>query len=368
MNCLLILYNPYYQKDVIEQHLEILLQKGEVAFGKLDKLSTMKQDFEEDLKAIYESTSEENPLQLFLSDYANLFVAKVTKISTQNLSSLAPNYYQEKKLNVKDWFVIKDLRELVRDDFKLVRDNFLANFTVPSAKNSTFALYGNNYVYPLIVKQKQEEDYFLGEKKHYLEVFQNEEYLKIKQELSFFGFEQKDINTMLTDTLHNVISAELDFRANKDNPLYDFSSAILKYSKSAEQEMRIVMGLLVRFLAYFDKNILKATFISHKKFALGDIEKEKVGFGACKMILLKGNIKSLIQSKLSEDLKRYFSYTMHKHIDAIQKIRNESAHAAAPKHEDFKKLREYILGIGKESIIIELVRAKQKLFNLLKKL
>ncbi|TKX30275.1 ATP-binding protein [Campylobacter sp. MIT 12-5580] len=368
MNCLLILYNPYYQKDVIEQHLKILLQKGEVAFGKLDKLSTMKQDFEEDLKAIYESTSEENPLQLFLSDYANLFVAKVSKISTEDLSKLAPSYYKQKKLKVKDWFLIKDLRELVRDDFKLIRDNFLANFLVPSTENSTFALYGNNYVYPLIIKQKQEENYFLGEKKHYLEVFQNEEYLKIKQELSFFGFEQKDINTMLADTLHNIISAELDFRANKDNPLYDLSSAIIKYSKSLEQEMRIVMSLLVRFLARFDQNILQIRLFAGAKFVVGNLEKTTASYAAYKQILSKGDIESLIQSKLSGNMKRYFSYIMFEHIDAIQKIRNHSAHAGAPKHEDFKKLRKHILGIGKESIVIELMRVKQKLFDLLKKL
>ena len=32
---ILILYNPYYQKDVIEQHLSILKDRGSAAFGKL---------------------------------------------------------------------------------------------------------------------------------------------------------------------------------------------------------------------------------------------------------------------------------------------------------------------------------------------
>lgn len=35
MQNLLILYNPYYQQDVIKLHLEILLDKGQVAFGKI---------------------------------------------------------------------------------------------------------------------------------------------------------------------------------------------------------------------------------------------------------------------------------------------------------------------------------------------
>jgi len=35
MDNLLILYNPYYQKNVIKEHLKVLLENGEVAFGKL---------------------------------------------------------------------------------------------------------------------------------------------------------------------------------------------------------------------------------------------------------------------------------------------------------------------------------------------
>ncbi len=35
MNHLLILYNPYYQKDVIQQHLSVLQEKSQVGFGKI---------------------------------------------------------------------------------------------------------------------------------------------------------------------------------------------------------------------------------------------------------------------------------------------------------------------------------------------
>jgi hypothetical protein len=35
MKNILILYNPYYQENIIEQHLDILKQNGAVAFGKV---------------------------------------------------------------------------------------------------------------------------------------------------------------------------------------------------------------------------------------------------------------------------------------------------------------------------------------------
>ncbi|GHQ36534.1 hypothetical protein JP0065_10180 [Helicobacter pylori] len=35
MNHLLILYNPYYQRDVIQQHSSVLQEKSQVGFGKI---------------------------------------------------------------------------------------------------------------------------------------------------------------------------------------------------------------------------------------------------------------------------------------------------------------------------------------------
>ena len=35
MHNLLILFNPYYEKDVIEQHLKFLIENQKVAFGKV---------------------------------------------------------------------------------------------------------------------------------------------------------------------------------------------------------------------------------------------------------------------------------------------------------------------------------------------
>lgn len=98
MNNLLILYNPYYQDNVIKEHLQILHDKGQVAFAKVkSKINDQNNSFEKDLDEIYTSASKDSPLQLFLSDYANLFVAKVTKVSKSlDDENLLPSYYKEK--------------------------------------------------------------------------------------------------------------------------------------------------------------------------------------------------------------------------------------------------------------------------------
>ncbi len=97
MNHLLILYNPCYQQDVIQQHLSVLQEKSQVGFGKIrSKLND--QEKQDSLEEVYKATSEENFLQLFLTDYANLFVAKVIKVSKDIDESLIPSYYKEKKI------------------------------------------------------------------------------------------------------------------------------------------------------------------------------------------------------------------------------------------------------------------------------
>ncbi len=58
MNHLLILYNPYYQQDVIQQHLSILQEKSRVGFGKI-KSKLNDQEKQKSLEEIYKATNEE---------------------------------------------------------------------------------------------------------------------------------------------------------------------------------------------------------------------------------------------------------------------------------------------------------------------
>ncbi|GAA9425833.1 hypothetical protein TH0950_02980 [Helicobacter pylori] len=234
MNHLLILYNPYYQQDVIQQHLSVLQEKSQVGFGKIrSKLND--QEKQDSLEEIYKATNEKKFLQLFLTDYANLFVAKVIKVSKDIDESLIPSYYKEKNLEVEDFFIISDLRELVREDFSLLRDQFLANFIAPN--NHTYAIYGNNYVYPLPVRLKKERSYFLGDEKHYLSVYKSKEYLMMQENFMRFVFGKRLFYLLHPDSINNIIHAELELLQSENDLLNDFTSIIIKYSKTLEHEI-----------------------------------------------------------------------------------------------------------------------------------
>lgn len=438
MRSLLILYNPYYQHNIIESHIEILRKEGLVAFGKVkSKLKNIESAMlDSTINEIYQNTSKDSPLQLFLTDYANLFVAKVIKVecapshslrnnanptnnnnitspnninkdsspsttlkspldsrvesaqdsfldsnstnleSTQDSTphtpntlqshsshSLAPRYYQEKGLEVEAWFIIEDMRELVRDDFSTLRDSYLANFTTPHYGNHTYAIYGNTYIYPLLITQKSECNYFESEGKHYPNIYKNKEELAIKQNLADFVFGEL-IYSMHPDTLDNLISAEIEYQANKQNPLYDFSSVAVKYSKVIEIELYNLMKELFRKLSSLDSTILAISYnVQSKGYTLSDIFTNKPNLGTYKFLLRVPQIKDLIESHYRKH-KYYFQTSLIKDIDLLQDIRNESVHGKAATLQDAKILRENILGIKSQGILSAILTTKQSLLEI----
>ena len=65
MQNFLILFNPYYQKDVIDSHIAVLKEKGAVGFGKIkSSLTSLSSPKELDWDNFY-GISPTSPLQLF---------------------------------------------------------------------------------------------------------------------------------------------------------------------------------------------------------------------------------------------------------------------------------------------------------------
>lgn len=361
MNNLIILFNPYYQNDVIEQHLKVLKENGQVAFGKVrSKLKTIEHQFEDKLHEIYESIDEKNYLQLFLTDYNSIYVVKVVKITSFDKSSLAPSYYKEKNLDVEKWYIISDMRQIVKDDFEKVRDDIFSNFKVPNYDNHSYAIYGNSYVYPLHVTMKEEIDYFQSEDenfRYYTNMFKSQKYLEIKQSLIKYSFGSVYTNQMHPNSIDNIISAELEYDENIDDPLYDFSSVVVKYSKTIEQEVYLFSKALFGYL--IDKNSSLSTIpysVQGKDYILEDILTHKPNLGTYKFLIKNNAIASSIDTYLEKNLKFFITKKFTWHINTLQAIRNETVHGSAPKPQEVKELRSKIIGVANESMLIDLVK------------
>ncbi|WQY79013.1 ATP-binding protein [Helicobacter pylori] len=331
MNHLLILYNPYYQQDVIQQHLSVLQEKSQVGFGKIrSKLND--QEKQDSLEEIYKATNEKNFLQLFLTDYANLFAAKVIKVSKEIDDSLIPSYYKEKNLEV--------------EDFSLLRDQFLANFIAPN--NHTYAIYGNNYVYPLPVKLKEERSYFLGDEKHYLSVYKSKEYLTMQENFMRFVFGKRLFYLLHPDSINNIIHAELELLQSENDFLNDFTSIIVKYSKTLEYEIYSFAKKVLLKACENDPSLYDLAYkVQGRTLILKDFFAKKPNLGSVKFLLKHEKV----QCHLEENLKRFINYPFSKSLNLIQNIRNKAVHTKAPGLNEVEKLRNEILGIEGASLL-----------------
>lgn len=433
MKDLLILYNPYYQSNVIEEHLAVLKTHGQVAFGKVrsklkDKFGNLgvqntnfslnlgtnsKQNLNlsgENSAFVSENSNEnlnlqsenlglnlgentnlssenlslnapKNPqtsslqalqsllessnspfLQLFLTDYASLYVAKVVKIAENADESIIPSYYKDKKLSVEGFFIIEDLRELVRDDFVSVRDEYLANFTTPDYDNHTYALYGNAYVYPLIIEQKQHLTYFESDERHFLQLFKSAEFLHQKQVLADYTFGERYLYAMNPDSFDNLIYAELEFHACKGDRLYDFSSVVLKYAKCFESECYLLVKRLISVLSQRDESVLSLTFTQMgKSFEVRSLLENKAMLGAYNY-LIENLLKTHIKEHLSDEFVK-FCWKLTKQIAFIQRVRNPVAHTETASFEQANNLRARLVGVATQSVLVMMIKARTQLLK-----
>lgn len=238
-------------------------------------------------------------------------------------------------------------------------------------------------MYPLIVEQKLYQDYFLDNKLYYKNMYKSQKYLDLKEIFKKYCFAQ-NIEYMCLDSIDNVISAELEFEENKDNPLYDFSSIIVKYSKTMERELYRLFCALFEYLSYKDESILDISYsVQGANYNLSDIFYNKPNLGTYRYLMRDRSISIAFDSNIAKDLQQSIRYEILPFIAKLQDLRNENVHGKSASLNEAQDLRHRILGIGpcasilslcvklsKEIAIIkdhliDILRAKFELFNAL---
>ncbi len=361
---ILILYNPYYNSKVIEEHLELLRENGIVAFGKLkSKLRDYDNQNEQILQELYGKVDKAHPMQLFLSDFNNMYVANVIGVCDKT-DVKVPSYYDS--LEVEKWFVFDDLRLIVENDFALIRDNILANFTATNYNGHTFAIYGNKYTYPMQVDMKTPIDYFEKEDKNYkyfTDIFKTKEQLEIRQNIINFCFGADIFYNFHPNSQDNLINAELEFLQNKQNSLYDFSSVVMKYSKVVEQELHEFQKTFFGYLFKKEPSLKEFSYqMQGKNYKLESILAQKINFGSFKYILRQYKVSDVVNEYIKDSSLKYFLFNqVHKQLTLLQRIRNSSVHSDMAHLNDVVSLRKIILGIGNNSILESLMEYKMQL-------
>ena len=111
----------------------------------------------------------------------------------------------------------------------------------------TADMFGAVAHYAISSEDTQDDEF-----RYYPDIFKSKKFLAIKQNLIDYSFGSKYIYYLHSNSLSNIISSEIELQEHKLDNTYDFSSIVIKYSKTLEQEIYLFIKTLFKFL--IDKN------------------------------------------------------------------------------------------------------------------
>ncbi len=371
MKNLLILYNPYYNPEVIEDHIRILNQnsnteEAKVAFGKVhSKRRDYEHPYGDRVDVVCDDASAENPIQLFLTDFSSMYVCYVEKVTKELDGVQAPAYYDN--LDVDRWFIVSDIREIARNDFDYVRDQVIVKLTTPNYGDHTYALYGNRYDYPLMVEQKNPINYFEGfddGDRHFNRVFKSSQYASTQHDLMHYVFGKDLLYEMHPDSLESLITAEVDYLEHKDNATHDFSAIVINYSKAFENESYYFLRKLFEELMMINSDLEEIEYqVQSRSYTLYDYLSKKPNMGTNKYLLNHSDIYHAYTSHF-DDYRKYASilnllkFDLKNAITAIQNVRNEASHGGQISKKECDEVRSVMIGVGQGSIMSGILKSK----------
>ena len=371
MHNLVILYNPYYNQEVIEDHVRVLNSQTDVLTAKVafGKVRSSRRDYEHPfgnrVESLCAKISKDEPLQLFLTDFSSVYVCYVEEVREKLGDIQAPTYYEN--LEVDSWFIVSDIREVTRDNFEYVRDHLLVNFTTPNYADHTFALYGNRYDYPLMVNQREEINYFENfeaDERNFTRVFKSKQYSKVQDDLAHYVFGKQLIYKMHPDSLESLISAEVDYLEHKDDATFNFSSIVINYSKTFENESYFFLKKIFKKLLEHNPSLDKITYqVQGRTYSLKDYLTQKPNMGTNSYLIKQYEIKTAYK-EVFNDWQKYtklinlLNYEIKDANFVIQKIRNEAAHGGVISKQECDSVRGVLIGIGQNSVLGGILKNK----------
>ncbi|MCV6606630.1 MAG: hypothetical protein OIF32_00325, partial [Campylobacterales bacterium] len=209
-------------------------------------------------------------------------------------------------------------------------------------------------------------EYFVdNDYRFFNDIGRNEEFFQTKKIL--IDYSLGDVfNSLLPDSQDNLISAEIEYQKNKDTPTYDFGSVVIKLSKVAEQEIYRFLKVLFTYLIELEPELEKVKYeLQGSKHNLRYFLRQKPSLGTYKYLLNKNKtpeITNTIFSYVKHPAVKFFATNVISGtINKISPVRGKAAHAEPVTLQECKTIRDYILGSGHSSLLVELFHANRRL-------
>jgi hypothetical protein len=308
---------------------------------------------------------------LYLTDYRSLYVASLEEITDDDVPGAYPDerenmpaYYEGKQADF--WFRLGDIRRLVANDTPavIVQLRKLGNVRY---HDRPVSLYGGIVDLPLIVQANEEPAWFAdtatlldGRLWVEYEAHYRGETERMAQELRDNLLGTAVWSRLEPTTRSFLASAEAVFRARRNDPQFDFSGPAIEYAKAVETELNaLIFPALRRVLKSRQPNQREVRGPEGRIDLGGRVPHQSLG--SVKVLLEKEEIiqKGLRQTLKATDAGWLLGELPHQ-LGPLSELRNPAAHKAVVSREEASRLREGVLGIGHEGLLVRIARAKMR--------
>jgi hypothetical protein len=259
--------------------------------------------------------------------------------------------------------MLEDIRRIVADDtVATVRE--LANLMNVRYDKRPVSLYGGMTDLPLIVERPDGKQWFsdrdlIGHRlwaEH--DVALRGETDRMSRELreNLLG---DDIWAALEHgTRAFLATAEATFRARRQDPSYDFSTVTVEYAKAVEAEMNGLVFEALRRHYSKGKAVGRQTNLDGRPLDLGaNVPHQSLG-AIINALEHNEDVRRGVRATFSHSDAQFLLGEAVHHLAPIAKLRNPAAHSARLSRAEAGKLREQILGIGRDGLICRIARLK----------
>jgi hypothetical protein len=378
---LLSVWNPSYADDAMDRHLEVLL-----------RWATARRDDRADDDDVYvwwaklRSPNRQAPLphagevlelapqidagietHLYLTDYSSLYVAHLVEVTAENVleefpdeRDHMPTYYDQHDADF--WFRIWDIRRLVAGDPPATIEE-LKRLRNVRYHDRPVSLYGGIVDLPLIVTREDGASWFsdigaLTEGRRWAE-----RDAELKGETERLSAELRDnlLGKEIWDALESssrtfLTTAEAVFRARRGDPGFDFSGSAVEVTKAVETELNALMFPALRRILAKAPPARREVRASDRILDLGGRVSHQ-SLGTIRKLLDDDTTRQPLRTALPHDW-RWLEGELPAQLEPIRDLRNPAAHDRTVAREEMGRLRQSVLGIGCEGLLVRIVRAK----------
>ena len=164
------------------------------------------------------------------------------------------------------------------------------------------------------------------------------------------------------------MGAEVQYGTHKDNATHDFASIVILYAKAFENESYYLLRKVFEELMGYDASLEQVEYqVQGRNYTLIDYLTHKPNIGTNKYLLSNHHIYQAYKA-CYKDYRQYaellslLTYDLKKAITTIQNIRNEASHGGNIHRDDCDLLRSLLLGVGRESTMINILKCRVEYF------